>query len=172
MAFRPNKQADNTGGNNQKAMSLTPEQAWEKIKPYCSYQERCHSEVKEKLYGYGLHRSDVEQLLSRLIEDNYLNEERFALSYAGGHFRIKKWGKMKIAHGLKQKGVSAYCIKKGLGTIDMDDYLAALDRLAREKWSVLKDKQPLAKKFKCRQYLLQKGFESALIEDAIKHIVS
>jgi len=75
---------------------------------------------------------------------------------------------VKILHGLKLKGVSAYCIKKALNTIDVDDYLATLQKLANEKWKLLKGNQPLARKFKCRQYLLHKGFESSLIEDAIK----
>jgi regulatory protein len=168
MAFRTNKPADNSDVSSRKVVVLSPGQAWEKIKPYCAYQERCHAEVKEKLYGYGLHRIDVEQLLSRLIEDNYLNEERFAISYAGGHFRIKKWGKVKITHALKLKGVSAYCIKKALSAIDLDDYLAMLQKLADQKWLLLKGTQPHAKRFKCRQYLLQKGFEGSLIEEAIK----
>ena len=134
MAFRTNKTADGSDTFSRPALNLTPAQAWEKIKPYCAYQERCHSEVKEKLSGYGLHRPDVEQLMSRLIEENYLNEERFAIAYASGHARIKKWGKVKITHGLRQKGVSAFCIKKALNEIDMDEYFAILQKLAAQKW--------------------------------------
>lgn len=147
---------------------LDAAQAWEKIKPYCAYQERCHSEVKEKLYGYGLHRQDVEVLISRLIEENYLNEERFAIAYAGGHFRVKKWGKIKITQGLKQKGVSAYCIKKGLQAIDADDYSKVLEKLTAAKWKTLAGQSKMARPFKCRQYLLQKGFENELISEALK----
>lgn len=147
---------------------LTPEQGWEKIKPFCAYQERCHAEVKEKLYGYGLHGQDVERLLSRLIEENYLNEERFAVAYAGGHSRIKKWGKIKITHALKQKGVSAYCIKKALNSIDHDEYFDSLAKLANAKWELLKKQPIMARRFKCRQYLLQKGYEGNLINDVMK----
>ncbi len=161
-----------TGIDLQKAgpvqTALTPEQAWEKIKPFCAYQERCHAEVKEKLYGYGLFRQDVEQLISRLIEENYLNEERFAIAYASGHSRIKKWGKIKITHALKQKGVSAYCIKKALNSIDHDEYHDCLAKLANAKWELLKKQPIMARRFKCRQYLLQKGYESNLINDVIK----
>jgi regulatory protein len=148
--------------------ALTSEQAWEKIKPFCAYQERCHAEVKEKLYGYGLHRQDVERLLSRLIEENYLNEERFAIAYAGGHSRIKKWGKIKIMHALKQKGVSAYCIKKALNAIDADEYRTGIEKLASAKWELLKKQPIMARRFKCRQYLLQKGYESNLINEVLK----
>ena len=93
--------------------SFTPQQALQKIKHYCAYQERCHSEVKEKLYGVGLRKNEVDEIISTLIEENYLNEERFAIQFAGGHFRIKNWGRVKIKYELKQKQVSDYCIKKG-----------------------------------------------------------
>jgi regulatory protein len=86
---------------------LTPDQAWQKIKHYCAYQERSHQETKDRLYGYGLSTKDVEVLLSKLIEEDYLNETRFATLFAGGHFRTKKWGRVKIAYELKQKRVSA-----------------------------------------------------------------
>ncbi|MEP7106381.1 MAG: RecX family transcriptional regulator, partial [Ferruginibacter sp.] len=120
---------------NQK---LTPQQAFAKIKQYCAYQERCHSEVKEKLYCYGLHKIDVEEMTSKLVEENYLNEERFAIQYAGGKFRIKKWGKAKIKYQLRQKQVSEYCIKKALEGIDGNDYLKTLNKLATLKLKSLK----------------------------------
>ena len=148
--------------------ALTSEQAWEKIKPFCAYQERCHAEAKEKLYGYGLHRQDVERLLSCLIEENYLNEERFAIAYASGHSRIKKWGRIKITHALKQKGVSTYCIKKALNAIDADEYWAGIEKLASAKWELLKKQPIMARRFKCRQYLLQKGYEGNVINEALR----
>src|SRR5688500_6130993 len=96
---------------------LTPEQAFQKIKQYCAYQERSHAEVKEKLYSFSLFKSDVESLISRLIEEDYLNEERFAKMFAGGKFRMKHWGRVKIRYELKQKQVSEYNIKKALQEI-------------------------------------------------------
>src|ERR1041384_3800157 len=101
---------------------LTKEQAFKKIKQYCAYQERCHSEVREKLYSFELYKKDVEQIISQLIEENYVNEERFAIQYAGGKFRMKQWGKVKIKHALKQKQVSEYAIKKALKEINEKDY--------------------------------------------------
>src|ERR1700744_6284152 len=89
---------------------LTKEQALQKAQHYCAYQERCHSEVKEKLYSIGLRKNDVEELMATLVEENYLNEERFAVQFAGGRFRIKHWGKVKIKFELKKKQVSDYCI--------------------------------------------------------------
>src|SRR4051812_48736893 len=96
--------------------------ALQKAKHYCAYQERCHSEVRDKLYSFKLYKNEVEQLLTQLIEEDYLNEERFAIAYAGGHFRIKNWGKEKIKYALKQKRVSDYCIRKALASISNTDY--------------------------------------------------
>lgn len=151
--------------------NLTPQQAFQKIKQYCAYQERCHSEVKEKLYSYGLHMNDVEDIASKLISENYLNEERFAIVFAGGKFRVKNWGKTKIRHELKQKQVSDYCIKKGLSQIDYDDYLKTLENLAEKKLATLKsEKNIFIKKRKLQDHLLQKGFESDLVRDCVKKI--
>jgi regulatory protein len=146
----------------------TKEQALQKIKHYCGYQERCHSEVKEKLYSFGLWKKDVETIVSQLIEENYLNEERFAQMFAGGKFRMKQWGRVKIKYELKQKKVSEYCIKKGLEEIDEGDYMKTLEKLAGTKWQTLKsEKTVFAKKSKTMNYLLQKGYESNLISEVI-----
>ena len=102
--------------------TFTPDQALPKAKHYCAYQERCHSEVKDKLYSFGLNKKEVEQILSQLIEENYLNEERFAIQFAGGRFRIKQWGRVKIKYELKQKQVSEYSIKKALEQIKETEY--------------------------------------------------
>ena len=117
---------------------FTPQQALPKIKQYCAYQERCHSEVKDKLYSFGLNKNEVEELISKLIEDNYLNEERFAIQFAGGKFRVKQWGRIKIKYQLKQKQVGEYCIKKALAAIDPSDYANTLSKLAGLKLKTLK----------------------------------
>jgi regulatory protein len=144
-----------------KRTSLSPEQALQKVRHYCGYQERCHSEVQEKLYSFGLRKPQVEQALATLIEENYLNEERFAIQFAGGHFRLKHWGRIRIRYQLKQKQVSEYCIKKALATIDGADYERALARLAEEKWEKLAEEtNVLVRRRKLQEYLLQKGYEA------------
>jgi len=141
--------------------SLTPEQALQKARHYCAYQERCHSEVKEKLYSFGLHKKDVEAALSTLIEENYLNEERFALQFAGGRFRLKQWGRVKIRYELKQKEVGDYCIKKALAAIAEDDYTQTLEKLAAAKWETLKEEENVfTRRRKLQEYLQQKGYEA------------
>jgi regulatory protein len=147
--------------------TITKEQALQKLKHYCAYQERCHQEVKEKLYELGMHRQVVDEIISQLIEENYLNEQRFAIQYAGGKFRMNHWGRNKIKYALKQKRVSEYCIKKALAQIDAEAYLVTLEKLTGEKEKTLqKEKSPFIKMRKVRDFLLQKGFESDLIKEA------
>ena len=144
--------------------TFTPDQALQKARQYCAYQERCHKEVKDKLYGFGLNKKEVEEILSQLIEQNYLNEERFAIQFAGGRFRIKHWGRVKIKYELKQKQVSDYCIKKALASIDDDDYMRQLQKLFDEKLSALRsEKNVFVKKRKLQDHLMQKGFEAELV---------
>src|SRR5450432_470130 len=122
----PNPDFSVNSPNYHRAMirrqSLTKEQALQKARHFCAYQERCHNEVKEKLYSFGLWKKDVEETISLLIGDDYLNEERFAIQFAGGRFRMKQWGRVKIRYELKQRQLSEYCIKKALAAIDEEDY--------------------------------------------------
>ena len=149
---------------------LTKEQALEKIKHYCSYQERCHREVKEKLYSYGLYKNEVEEIIAELIEKNFLNEERFAVQFAGGKFRMKHWGRRKIQYELQQKGVNNFLINIAFKEIDEEDYLKTLQKLARTKWNVLKSENKFVRQSKTNSYLLQKGYEQSLITQVISEI--
>lgn len=151
---------------------LTREQAYQKLKHYCGYQDRCHSEVKTKAYSLGLKKTDVEELTSKLIEEDYLNEERFAKLYAGGKFRIKHWGRIKIKSGLKQKRVSEYCIRNAMKEIYEKEYLFVLNKLAKKRWDATKGKgiNLFVKMTRTRDYLLLKGFESELIAKVLKEL--
>lgn len=148
---------------------LSKEQALQKLRHYCSYQERCHAEVKEKLYSFGLYKQTVEECISQLIEENYLNEERFAIQFAGGKFRIKHWGRQKIKQALKLKRVSDYCIRKAIQEIDEEQYNKTLGKLAAQKWRTVKGPgiTQFVKVQKTTTYLLQRGFETELIRKAI-----
>jgi regulatory protein len=151
---------------------LTKEQALQKLRHYCAYQERCHVEVKEKLYSFGLRKQMVEESISQLIEEDYLNEERFAIQFAGGKFRMKQWGRVKIKHALKQKQVSVYCINKALKELDAEDYEKTLHKLAKQKWSTIKGEgvNLFVKMAKTTDYLMQKGFESELVQQAVNKL--
>jgi len=149
---------------------LTPQQALEKIKFFCAYQERSHKEVTEKLYAYGLSRRDVELIIVELIEENYLNEERFAVAFAGGKFRVKQWGRQKIKYELKQRGVSSFCISLALKEIEETDYLSTLQNLARKKWESLNKEQFYSRQAKTSSYLVTKGYEQHLIIEVIERL--
>ena len=123
------------------SLNIGTERALEKIKHFCGYQERNHREVKEKLFSFGLYKDQIDAMLSLLIQEDYLNEERYALAFARGKFRMKGWGKVKIKYELKQQQISEYCIKKALGAIDEDDYIQTFTKAFDEKIKSLKSEK-------------------------------
>ena len=151
--------------------SFTPEQSLLKIKQYCAYQERCHAEVRDKLYSFGLNKSEVEEIIYTLITENYLNEERFAIHYAGGKFRMKQWGKNKIKQSLRQKQISDYCVRKALKVIDEKEYQKTFQKLVEQKMKAQKsEKNIFIKKKKLQDFLLMKGYESDLVNEEVRKI--
>lgn len=135
---------------------------------YCKYQERCHSEARNKLYELGFTTVSVEEQISLLIEAGLLNEERFARAYARGKWRMKQWGRQKIIHQLRLKKISEYCIKKGLSEIDSAEYEQVLNNLACKKAAELKsEKNIFTKRAKIYRFLMQKGFETDLVKDIV-----
>ncbi|MBA3827970.1 MAG: RecX family transcriptional regulator [Taibaiella sp.] len=139
------------------------------IQHYCRYQERCHKEVRNKLYELGCTTPEVEGHIADLIAENIVNEERYARSYARGRFRMKQWGRVKIISQLRFNKVSDYCIKKALTEIDGDEYYKTLLKLTEKKWVELKkERSPKMRAHKVRKYLLQKGYENSLITDALE----
>jgi regulatory protein len=154
--------------SEKKVIILDKKTALIKAESWCAYQERSQQEVRNKLYEYGLHQNEVEDLITELIVTNFLNEERFAMAYVSGKFNIKKWGRIKIKQGLKLKKVPDKLIQKALNSIDDDKYLANLLLTAEKKTSVLNEKDPIKKKYKLITYLQTKGFEKDLIFDVLK----
>lgn len=130
-----------------------------KIASYCAYQERCHAEVTNKLYEYGLFRNQVEEIVAWLITENYLNEERFASTFAGGKFRVKKWGNIKIRRALEQKRVSEYSISKALKELDSEDYLNTIKELIGAQQKKIKEQNIYILRNKIARHLISKGFE-------------
>ena len=139
-----------------------------KAESYCAYQERAQQEVRDKLYDWGLHHDEVEEVITELIITNFLNEERFAMSYVSGKFNIKKWGKIKIKQGLKLKKVPEKMIIKALNSIDYDKYLQTILAAAEKKSAVLVENDKYKRKYKLVTYLMGKGFESNLISEVLK----
>ena len=151
----------------KKPKVYTQKQALIKAESYCAYQERCQQEVRDKLYSWGLHEIQVENVIADLIASNFINEERFAKAYAGGKFRIKKWGRVKISIELKRRKISAYCIKKGLAEIEEEDYIKTLQKVAEVKIKAMKERDSKKKKYKVMNYLLSRGFENDLVVEVV-----
>ncbi len=144
-----------------------PHLALVKIQGWCAYQERSQQEVRDKLYEFGMWSEVVENIISQLIQNNFLNEERFAMAFAHGKFAIKKWGRIKIKQELKQKRVSDYCLKKALQQIDETEYINTLKKIIETKRKLIKEPNKVKLKFKLMSYALSKGYEKDLIFDIL-----
>lgn len=142
-------------------------EAKQKIESFCAYQERCDFEVRQKLYAWSLLTDDVNALISHLISNNYLNEERFAEAYVSGKFRIKKWGRIKIRQQLKLKKISDYSINKAFAQIDDTAYYDMARNLITAKSQLVKSKNKWDKLNKLKRYLASKGFETELIHELV-----
>ncbi len=151
-------------------MTLSQELAFQKLKKYCAYQDRCHQEVRTKLISLKVYGDDLEEIIAALIQENYLDEERFARSYARGKFRFKRWGRNKIKQNLQLRRISSYCIKKGMEEIEEEEYMDTL-RLILEKQIVKYSELPeLIRKDKAIKYANKRGFEADLIFKVIKDL--
>ncbi|MBX2899290.1 MAG: RecX family transcriptional regulator [Cyclobacteriaceae bacterium] len=154
---------------NKKRLSLA--EAAAKIQNYCAYQERSHKEVKAKLFEYGLFGNQVDELLSQLIIDGFLNEQRFAKAYAGGKFRMKKWGRLKIKNELEFLGLTKNCIATGLKEIDEQAYHSALTTLLQKKQVGLQAEPIFKQRDKLARYAIGKGYEPDLVWQVLKEIL-
>ena len=152
------------------AIKITdPHLALMKMQSWCAYQERCQQDARTKLYELGLWPEAVENIIVKLIEDNFLNEERFATAFARGKFTIKKWGRIKIKQELKQKRVGDYCLKKAMQQIDETEYMATLKKLIDSKRKLINEKSPIKLKYKLMNYVLSKGYEKDLVFDILNN---
>lgn len=154
-----------------KKLLLSPEMAEHKIKQWCAYQERSQNETRYKLYEYGLKEVEVEEIVSKLISENFLNEERFAMALTGGKFRIKHWGKVKIRIELKKHKISDYSINKALKAIEDDDYINILTLVLEKKirQTKIKEKQKLF--YSVLNYAVSRGFERDLATDQLNKLL-
>lgn len=139
-----------------------------KAQKHCAYQERSQQEIRNKLYAWGLHSTEVEQVIVDLIGADFINEERFAIQLTNGKFRIKHWGKVKIVQALKMHKITSYCIKKALQQIPDDDYKKGLVRIIEKKAGTIKGKLTPLKARKLALFAQSKGYESELIWQVLK----
>ena len=137
------------------------------IRFYCSKEDRCQQQVMDKLLHYGVSVGVSEEILLELIQEKYVDEERYARSFCSGKFKIKKWGRLKIIFELKKKKVSEVCIQKGLEEIDETAYLHTLQQLLEKKKNLTKDTNQFIRKKKMVDYVVRKGYESDLAWEAV-----
>lgn len=141
-----------------------------KAMAYCAYQERSRQQLRDKLAEWGQEPEAIDRMLSELEQENFFNEERFARAYAGGKFRLKRWGRYKILQGLKQHRVPEALQKKALTEVDPEDYWETLLSLLEKKSRTSTEKDPFTKKNKLARYAISKGYEQDLVWDALKEL--
>ncbi len=151
----------------EKRKSYTFEEIKQKMINYCVYQDRCHQEVEQKMRDFLLIPEAKEEILLYLIQENYLNEERFARSFIRGKFYLKHWGKIKIKNQLKLKGVSEKLIDKSMNEIDDEDYENTIKKLFERYYSGLKSIPEYQKNIKSIRYIISRGFEYELVKDIV-----
>lgn len=142
----------------------------QKIQYYCSYQERCIRDTEEKLRDWTVQKKLIPSIISQLVEEGFINEERFAKVYAGGKFRVNKWGRQKIGFELKLKGIPEAMIQKGLKEIDEEDYQRVLRNLILKKQKKIKPEKNLNIREKILTFVNGKGYEMELILSALKEL--
>ena len=142
----------------------------QKMEYYCSYQERCHIEVSEKLRSFVLNQDEKDRIIVHLIESNFLNEERFASIFSISKFHQKKWGKIRIKNELKARKISDYLVTKALKEIPSEEYEMTFETLAEKHWESITEKNDLKKRKKFCDYLLRKGWESERVYEKVKEL--
>lgn len=150
----------------------TPKEALQKLERYCAYQERCHDEVVSKLFGLKMTTAEIDSIVVQLIENNFLNESRFACSFARGKHRIKQWGKIRIINELKLRHISSYNITLALKEITPEEYFNTFENITSKCWNNLTETNQLKKRKKFCDYILRRGYESNLVYERMKELES
>lgn len=153
-----------------KPQTFSLPQLIQKAERFCAYQERCHQEVAQKLYELGANGKDTDEIMAHLIQHNFLNEERFAVSFARGKHRIKNYGKIRIVNELKLRNISKHNIEKALSEIPDEEYQTVFLKLSEKAWNSITEKNKLRKKKKFCDFLLRKGYESELVYQQWKNL--
>ncbi|WP_343695970.1 regulatory protein RecX [Flavobacterium sp.] len=148
----------------------TPKEALQKLERYCAYQERCHDEVVSKLYSLKMTSDEIDSIVVQLIENNFLNETRFACSFARGKHRIKHWGKIRITNELKLRNISSTNINLALKEISPEEYFETFENLSQKCWDTILEINTLKKRKRFCDYLLRRGYESNLVYEKVKEL--
>ena len=156
----------------QTKKSYTLQEATRKLEHYCAYQERCHKEVRQKLESLNMIPEAIDIIIVHLLEQNFLNEARFAKAFVNGKFRIKAWGRNRLSFELKKKDISKFNINQALGEIDNVDYIEKLNNLAQKRANSITESNKYKKQKKIIDYLLYRGWEPHLVYDKARELCS
>jgi regulatory protein len=148
----------------------SPQEALHLLYKFCAYRERSHKEVRTKLIQMAVYGDDLEEIMSQLISEGYLSEERYARAYVSGKFRIKNWGRRKILNGLIRQQVSEYAIRKGMTEIDEGEYEKIITQLIQKKLDLSKKENAFEKNQQVARYVIQKGYEPELVWSKLKEL--
>lgn len=154
--------------NRSENSALDFGQSYRKAADYCAIQDRCNSEIRSKLKYWNTDNSFVDDIISKLTEEGFLNEKRFAINYAGGKFRINGWGKIKISSELRMRGIPSTLIQEALAAIDEDDYISYLKEILQKKMRQLGSNSPASRQ-KAIFFAASRGFEPALVSSLLKN---
>ncbi|MCP2029934.1 regulatory protein [Flavobacterium sp. HSC-32F16] len=149
---------------------VTPKEALQKLEHFCAYQERCHDEVVTKLYSLKMTSDEIDLIVVQLIEGNFLNETRFACSFARGKHRMKSWGKIRITNELKARHISSTNISLALKEIAAEEYFETFENLSERSWNSIQENNTLKKRKKFCDYMLRRGYESDIVYEKVKEL--
>jgi regulatory protein len=142
----------------------------QKLEYFCAYQERCYKEVEAKLFEFQVSEVEKQEIIIYLIENNFINEERFAKSFVRGKHHYKFWGRNRITNELKFRNISSRIIKEALLEIPTATYLENFHQLAEKHWDSIKERKGQKKNKKFTDYLMRKGYETSLIFEKLKEL--
>ncbi|MEX0288348.1 MAG: regulatory protein RecX [Flavobacteriaceae bacterium] len=151
--------------------AYTVSEAIAKMEYYCSYRERCHKEVQTKLREMRMIPDAIDQIITHLIREDYLNEERFARAFARGKHHIKNWGRNRIVSELKSRNISKFNIANALEEVDEKNYIQNFNILAEKRLAQIKETDPQKRRRKLADYLLYRGWESNLVYDKVRELI-
>ena len=154
----------------QSAKPLTPDQVLDKMAKYCAYQERCVKDVRDKLKAFDLPQEGKHEILDYLLDNRFVNDERYAKSFVRGKINQSGWGVNKIRFHLIQKGIDKDIIEEALGQTDEEVYRQRLIDILKTKTKTIKADSDFEKKRKLAAYAMQKGFEGALVWEVLKDL--
>ena len=149
---------------------LTPAQAMNRAAALCARTEQAPADIREKLLKWGLSPSEATQVMTQLVGQGYIDERRFARAFVNDRFRFNGWGRIKIAHQLRLKGISGETIDEAMTLIDEEQYRQRLLELLQAKWRTVSGREPRAAWAAMMRFAASRGFEAGIAGECVKQV--